>query len=47
VYNLGGIPCKIDHGSIKNKLKWNQNVDINCKELYLNKNKIIYLILLK
>jgi hypothetical protein len=27
---MGGIPCQIDHGSIKNRLKWNLNIDINC-----------------
>eukprot|EP01017_Pseudomicrothorax_dubius_P019461 TRINITY_DN2140_c0_g3_i4.p1 TRINITY_DN2140_c0_g3~~TRINITY_DN2140_c0_g3_i4.p1 ORF type:complete len:242 (-),score=21.89 TRINITY_DN2140_c0_g3_i4:262-987(-) len=26
VYNAGGIPCRIDHGSISNKLRWDQNV---------------------
>ena len=28
VYNAGGIPCKIDHGSINNKIKWNLGVDL-------------------
>lgn len=23
------IPCRINHGSIKNKIQWNSNVDIN------------------
>jgi hypothetical protein len=26
VYNAGGIPCRIDHGSITNKLKWDSSV---------------------
>ena len=29
IYNAGGIPCKIDHGSINNKIKWNMGVDVS------------------
>jgi len=28
VYNAGGIPCRIDHGSINNRLKWNNDINI-------------------
>ena len=27
IYNAGGIPCKIDHGTINNKIKWDLGVD--------------------
>jgi hypothetical protein len=26
VYNAGGIPCSIEHGSINMRLKWKNNV---------------------
>ena len=28
MYNSGGIPCKIDHHAVTNKLKWDQGVNV-------------------
>ena len=30
-YHNGMIPCKINHGSISNKLTWEQSIDITSK----------------
>ena len=31
LYSSGAIPCKIEHGSVSMKLKWNSNVSISGK----------------
>ena len=41
VYNAGGIPCRIDHGSINNRLKWNNDVIL---EGYNSHNIALYII---
>lgn len=30
LYSSGAIPCKIEHGSVSMKLKWNSDVEIAC-----------------
>eukprot|EP01015_Nassula_variabilis_P006811 TRINITY_DN15180_c0_g1_i1.p2 TRINITY_DN15180_c0_g1~~TRINITY_DN15180_c0_g1_i1.p2 ORF type:complete len:216 (-),score=43.34 TRINITY_DN15180_c0_g1_i1:37-621(-) len=29
VYSAGGIPCRINHGSVNNRLQWDQNVNLS------------------
>lgn len=38
LYSSGAIPCKIQHGSVHMRLKWNSNVTISRKNAYYNKN---------
>ena len=31
LYSSGAIPCKIEHGSVSMKLKWNSGIDLASK----------------
>jgi len=32
VYNAGGIPCRVDHGTAINRIKWDSNVSLEGKK---------------